>query len=435
MSDFEQDLRRGMSGRAASVVPLTDLEDLVERIASDRARNRRVSAFVLALVVIVGPIAGFAVARTSDTSPAKAAQRAPRSKVTTAPRFAPTRLPALKTTPGASQKVTASALSADRAALNSVQRDLVAPNQSLSLGRMFARTAGDALQLRVYGARLAPQTSGVPWWSPPPTCFPNRIVQVDASNELVAATAQAYLYATPSNGLIAAVNVVGTSEASPVWVVVVQSDKGTTARATFAGGGSDASALNDGVAVLGHAVAGRVDAKSLLQETVHVEILDAHGAVVADTSVTASDTPALGAPIPRPAECTAPTKLPAPGAEQPADVATATAGVTQAFTDAYNGTSSLAVREAAIDDPSGVGTVYAALESGSFAQQVNTAVPHVRDVVFLSATDAAVQYDVVIPNYSDFNGQFGEAVFTGGRWKITRGTFCTAVALALVTCP
>jgi hypothetical protein len=436
MSDFERELRRGMSDRAAAVAPVADLEDLVERIARDRSRQRRVSAFVLALVLVVGPIAGFTVARASNGSPAQSAQRVSRSKSTVVPkpRFAPSPLPELKTTPN-TQK--ADALSVDRA-VGSVgtrtQARLLGPSQPLSLGRMFARTAGDGLQLRVYGARVPSDSSGPPWWNASPTCFPNRIVQVDASNALIAATTQAYLYATPRNGLVATVQVVGTNEQSPVWVLVVQAAKGTTARATFPGGSSDSSALDGGVAVLGHAVVGGAGAATLPQQKVHVEILDSHGSVVSDASVAEGDNPTLDDPTPRP-ECIAPTTLPAPGAEQPADVAAATAGVSQAFTDAYSGTSTVAVREAAIDDPSGVDAVYAELERGSFAQQVNTAEPHVRDVVFLSATTAAVRYDIVIPNYSDFNGQLGEAVFTGGRWKITRRTFCAAVSLAIVTCP
>ena len=62
----------------------------------------------------------------------------------------------------------------------------------MDLGRMFARTSGDGTVLRVYGAQLPADTSTatVPWWKPALWCFPNRLVQVDASSDLVAGTTQ-----------------------------------------------------------------------------------------------------------------------------------------------------------------------------------------------------------------------------------------------------
>ena len=77
MSDFEQQLRGRLTGRAATVTPRGDLDDLVERIAKQRARGRRASAFAMALIVVVGPIGGFALARatTSSASTKSAAKR------------------------------------------------------------------------------------------------------------------------------------------------------------------------------------------------------------------------------------------------------------------------------------------------------------------------------------------------------------------------
>jgi hypothetical protein len=430
MSDFEQQLRRRLTGRAATVAPRGDLDDLVERIAKQRARGRRASAFAMALVVVIGPIAGFGIARATDGSTARSASTHHTSKpaVSKAPTFSATPLPPLKANGASSGESLGAAMPPNGL--------LIAPGDQLSLGRMFARTSSDGIALRVYGAALPAQPATVPWFTPAPWCSPNRLVQVDTSNDLVAGTSRGYLYEKPQNDLAASSNLVGTSEGAPVWVAVVQSDKGTTARATFADGGSDSAALDDGVAVLAHAVAKPADLQTLQGEKLDVQILDAGGSVVAEAPVYGNGETIFGnGGDPDPAACTAPAKLPDPGPEQPADVAAATAGVTQAFADVLTGSSSLAVREAAIDDPHSLDDVYSKLLSGSFAQYVKTAVPHVRNVVFLSATEAAVEYDVSIPNYTDLNGQFGEAVFSGGRWKVTRETFCTQIGMAGVSCP
>jgi hypothetical protein len=427
MSDFEQQLRRRLTGRAATVAPSTDLGDLVERIAKQRSRGRRASAFAMALVVVIGPIAGFGLARATDGTAAPSATARHRSKAPTS-KFDATPLPPLKSNGVANLGV------AQKTAVSPYGL-MIVPSEQLSLGRMFARTSGDGVVLRVYGAQLPLQPSTVPWFTPAPWCSPNRLAQVDTSNELVAGTSQGYLYEKPQNGLAASASFVGTSEGAPVWVAIVQSDRGTTAHATFADGGADSFALRDGVAVLAHAVAKPAPLTTLQGQKLHVQILSAGGSVVGETTVYPNGSPAFGnGGDSDPAACNAPAKLPNPGSEQPADVAASKAGVTQAFTDVYSGGSALAAREAAIDDPHGLEAIYAQLFSGSFGAQVKAAVPNVRDVVFLSATRAAVAYEVASPGFQLLSGRFGEAVFTDGRWKMTRATFCNDVSLAGVSC-
>jgi hypothetical protein len=437
MSDFEQQLRRRLMGRAATVAPEGDLADLVERIAKQRARGRRASAFVMALVVVVGPIAGFGIARATDGTGARSAATRGRATSSTAPKaktkFSATPLPAVK--PSSQGPFSEAPGGAADVCVDSVVCALNSSGQQLDLGRMFARTSSDGVALRVYGAALPAPPSTVPWFTPAPWCSPNRLVQVDSSNELVAGTTQGYLYEKPQNDLAASVSLVGTNEGAPVWVAIVQSDEGTTARATFADGGSDSLALADGVAVLAHGIAKPGDLETLDGEALDVQILDAGGAVVGDTTVHANGSPAFGnGGDSDPADCTAPAKLPAPGSEQPTDVAAATAGVTQAYVDVYTGSNSDAVKDAAIDDLAGVDAARAELRSGPDADEAKVATANVTDVVFLSATKAAVSYDIDIPGYSNFTGRFGEAVFTGGRWKVTRETFCGDIAMAGVTC-
>lgn len=81
--------------------------------------------------------------------------------------------------------------------------------------------------------------------------------------------------------------------------------------------------------------------------------------------------------------------------------------------------------------------VYEQMRNGPYAQQVLGSRPVFRDLVFLSATRAAVQYETEVPGYPPqaFGQQFGEVVFLDGRWKVTRESVCRDVQLAGVSCP
>ena len=46
-----------------------------------------------------------------------------------------------------------------------------------------------------------------------------------------------------------------------------------------------------------------------------------------------------------------------------------------------------------------------------------------------------MQYDVHIPDYTDFTNRFAEYVLVDGTWKETRESLCRDIALAGVTCP
>jgi hypothetical protein len=431
MSDFEQQLRRRLTGRAATVAPHGDLDDLVERIAKQRARGRRASAFAMALVVVVGPIGGFALARaTTGSAAAKTAAKPVANHLTTTPKFAATPLPQLKPTTQPGLGLANGGSPQISMGING-QGPIMIAGGDVDLGRLFARTSNDGAVLRVYGARISSGQPSVPWFTPAPWCFPDRVVQVDVSNDLVAGVSNGYLTPQPHGDLAASVQFVGLSEHAPIWVAIVQADKGTSVRATFADGGTDSATLDNGVAVLAHRTTA-TDATTLTGQGLHVELLGSAGDVVADTTVNAQ-TPGTYDDQSS-SQCVAPTTLPAPGAQQPADVAGATAGVTQAFTDVYNGADSDAVKDAAIDDLTGVDAVRSQLRSGPYADEAKGAIAHVTGVVFLSETTAAVSYDIDIAGYSSFTGRLGEAVFTGGRWKVTRGTYCNDVAMAGLTC-
>ena len=81
--------------------------------------------------------------------------------------------------------------------------------------------------------------------------------------------------------------------------------------------------------------------------------------------------------------------------------------------------------------------VYEQMRSGPYAEEVLASRPVFRDLVFLSATRAVVQYVTEIPGYpaEAFGQQFGDVVFVDGRWKLTREGVCRDIQRAGVTCP
>ena len=91
--------------------------------------------------------------------------------------------------------------------------------------------------------------------------------------------------------------------------------------------------------------------------------------------------------------------LPAPGAHQPADPAAARQAVIDTFNKAYDkGVSDDAVF-AYFDDAHGFADIMANLRNGPFKEQVRTAVMKLNDLVFLSPSVAAIQYEIDVPNY------------------------------------
>ena len=112
-----------------------------------------------------------------------------------------------------------------------------------------------------------------------------------------------------------------------------------------------------------------------------------------------------------------------PGTEQPGDPAAARAEIERLFGVRFADRTD-EERLAQLDDRTGMREVYEQLRNGPYAQQVLGSRPVFRDLVFLSATRAAVQYETEIPGYPPqaFGQQFGEVVFVDGRWKLTRET-------------
>lgn len=82
-----------------------------------------------------------------------------------------------------------------------------------------------------------------------------------------------------------------------------------------------------------------------------------------------------------------------------------------------------------IDDPRGV--LFAAGQAQqNFPDEVANDTYRVSDVRFVSPTEAAVTYDIVLRGSPLYTGQIGHAVLKEGTWRLTRTTVCGDLALA-----
>lgn len=445
MNDHDDRLRARLHARADTLAPTEDWDDLTRRIA--RRGRRPLHGLVIAFVLVCGvAIAAVAVGIRGDAQPESVVTRAtPRDRVVVNHGRRPT-LPASVLgglSPGGFASMAPITRNGAPIARNgpfkgpiccSDLKELV--NRDVALSRAFVRTTAGGTTIRVYRADVdAPSTAGPPWWTPPGWCFPSGVVQADVSDAAISGVVAGGVYAQLRDAVVGgAASVVGTAEQHPTWVVVVQAPaNAASVRATFPSGATDAMTPVDGVAVLvGPAAAGDVAGSA----SVKVEALDAGGAVLgahtlgnelgAEYSLTAGSQ----------ADCYAPQQLPPPGVEQPADATAAQHAVTDVMVRAWGHRGTDQERFALYDDSHGFDQVMQELRTGSFKDQVNAAVvPKVDGVVFLSATRAAIEFTIVVPNYSSFSQRFGEAVLVDGVWKLTRRTFCDAVALASVQCP
>ena len=232
---------------------------------------------------------------------------------------------------------------------------------------------------------------------------------------------------------MAVLGAIGVAEGTPLWVVVAQAPAGAAIlRTTFPDGQADEMEPIDGVAVLVGPASIEPGDPAEYETTVPLEAFDADGRPLG------TGTARSGAHLEdeQSAECFAPSELPPPGDEQPADPAAARAEIEGLFGVRFADRTD-DERLANLDDPTGMREVYEEMRNGPYAEQVLGSRPVFRDLVFLSATSAVVQYETEIPEYPPqaFGQQFGEVVFVDGRWKLTRESVCQSVQLAGVSCP
>jgi hypothetical protein len=443
VSELNHRIRQSLARQASSLRERPDLEALTDRIAHrDRRRLRGVSA-ALVLALVAGPTLGFLAGRGDGPTPTDVASGPDGERVT------------VEETPGSLPTVvprgsdSGTLLAAESATLVVESGGVSYPGAQGPLAKSFVRDV-DGTTIRVYRAAIDPWSyAGPPWWEPPAWCFPNGYVQADVSTADAVGIVSGSLYAElPSVSVMGSLGAIGVAEGAPRWVVVAQGTAGTAVlRATFPDGQVDEMEPVDGVAVLVGPASIEPGDPAEYETTVPLEAFDADGTSLGTGTARSgvyfpaklhgareSSAPLSGDE--QSAECFAPPELPPPGAEQPADPAAARAEIERLFGVRFADRTD-EERLANLDDPTGMREVYEQLRNGPYAEQVLGSRPVFRDLVFLSATRAAVQYETEIPGYPPqaFGQQFGEVVFVDGRWKITRESVCRDVQLAGITCP
>lgn len=448
MNDFESELRARLAARAGAVSTTADWDDLVNRTARGTRRTTRALSLALALTVCAAAVTVTVAVRHDAHSPApeKAASK-PVSKPAT-DRVVATHaaVPTISAGANASdggQNLSGYAIGGGTKISPLSQGQLTPLGigggayfgglPSTPMARVFTRTTAAGIVIRGYRVNISPQSEaqGPPWWTPPGWCFANGYVQADVSNDAIAGAGTAPLYAAQKNGaqVGGTVSVIGQNEQAPRWIVIAQGPDGaTTLRASFPDGSSDEMAPVNGVAVL--VGPGGAD---LSKAKVTLTALDAAGGTISTTTIAGNTPSNTFGP-----ECSSPQTLPAPGANQPADATAARQAVIDTFDHAYAKGVTDDSTFAYFDDSHGFADIMAKLRAGTFKEQVQSAVLKFDDLVFLSPTVAAIQYEIDIPNYGipSFAPRFNEAHLTDGTWKLARQGWCNDVSLAGVQqCP
>jgi hypothetical protein len=434
--DIEVRLRGHLRRKARVVSGEPDFDDLSDRVRARHRRRQRALGAGVAVALLAGPAAGYAVGRTVQ-SPASEVRTTVAASARTSTAGA-TPAPTIQTG-GFTLAEGGDAAVGDAAGtpVPVLPAEIVKGSDfswtDQTLGRRFLRTTAADIALRVYDARFEPPDFGNPFWTPPAWCYASGYVQADISTDLVAGVASAPTYdELPEGEMNVVPTLVGTAEGAPVWVLVVQPPPGAvTVQAAFPGGATDGMDVVDGIAVLAAAVSNDdLDGKATVQ------VFDRAGSLLHAQQVTTLPYQTNGklgtgdGP-----ECVPPPpELPAAG-EQPADPDGARAAVTAAYEAAYAGSNSDEARAAAIADPTGFDTVFEQLRTGSFADTVLAATAAVREIVFTAPDHAWLRYDIMVNGSQYFTDRFGEAVLIDGAWKVANDTICRDVRLAAIECP
>jgi hypothetical protein len=442
VSELDDRIRQALARQAISLREQPDLDALNYRIARrDRRRTRGISA-ALVLALLAGPTLGFLAGRAAGPGRPDVASGSDDDGVTVDDTPAP--LPTLAPGGSGSGAVLAAGGTEERGVGEPSYPGMQGP-----LARAFVREVDD-ITIRVYRAAVdTPTYAGPPWWEPPPTCFPNGYVQADVSTVDAVGIVSGGLYAElPNTSVVGSLGALGVAEGAPLWVVVAQASAGaSTVRATVPHGRADEMEPVDGVAVLVGPASIEPGNPAEYETTVPLEAFDAGGTSLGTgtarvggyfvTAIPEGTSSSAGVPVAEPSpECFGPQELPPPGAEQPADPAAARADIGRLFGVRFADRTE-EERLANLDDPTGMREVYEQLRTGPFREQVLGSRTVLGDLVFLSATRAAVQYITEIPGYppDGVGQQFGEVVLVDGAWKITRESVCRDVQLAGITCP
>ncbi len=391
--DIEQKLSESLRRRAEGMNARPDWDDLAIRRGRSERRRLRVVAVGVVLLLAAAPIAGYAVARATESNGPSviAGGGGPRS--------------------------------ADKQAAQAVGGCPEGPTCG-PLEQLFRRTTGD-LTVRAYRSGASSDC-------------PASIVA-----ELSNAGAVA-LPATPvdANGVRTVGGGFGDAEGTPVRFLIIQlgsnlGPRTETVRVTFEGAGTDEMhpvTLEDdhAVAVLA------VNAPEGTPPSATIDLIDASGSTIERSGMAAGiGVPSLpcgttSPPTTMPQQTAPPPSTLPPAGKPPADEDAARKSVREAYEGVYRANAPIQDVVKFVDDTHGLEQAIAQLD-----QNIPNARPtlsiDIREIRFVSPTKAAVLYDIRDAN-GTWPGRVGESVPVNGIWKVTRETVCRDIRLGATTC-
>ena len=428
--DVAAELRRVLDATtthvdAAHGVPHPDRADLDRRIRR-RARRRTGVAVVMGVLLLAAGVTGGAV--LASRSPEGSDPAGVAAAGTTAPTAPPpgvsvpddVRLPevdgsiVLESRRTSSNAWTAGASYDDSLDLSEGAGWDATDRPSATL---FVRTTPDGTQLDVRANRFGTADAGA--------CAPAGELYVGVRTDAAVGQVRDLRYdEVPAGMVVASGSVVGRAEGEPRWVVIAQVTPGVSdVRVTFPDGHRDHLAPVDGIAVLTAPVDDGFDLATVDTATspLRIEAVDQRDVVAAKTASVSGT-------------CV-PTRLPAPGAQQPTDPAAARTAVESAWSTVFLSPLTDTAPLDAIDDPRGVAAARAELARRYPPGTLEGTVNAVTDLVFTDPSTAVVQYRIQVPKLGyDRQGDLGEVRLVDGRWKVTRATVCALYAQGGAPC-
>ncbi len=392
----------------------------------------RVMAGALAAVTLAGPVAGYAIGHSQrpgrhDVVVGDTAASSPSDVVTTTTGSANAAIaPASTAVPFGGPIGISSKASAAGIATSSSEGYPGAPVMekiaAFDSGRYRVRLFSQTWPTTPYGldGPYDAVPPNQPAWQPPAFCNPIGQLLVEVSDADMVAQTGGSLWAELRNGPITSFQLAGVAEGAPAWVVSGQVDKAVTSVTVgFPGGVSQTAQVTNGLF-------------AAVAEAPGADYQTPPGDFTLDTG---SGPGPLGTQYPyNTKECQPPPPpLPAPGV-QPADADAARAAVTKSMHAWIDKKEDGVARNNVLEDLTGIDDLEKQLADSGFAAQVKAARITVGDIVFTDATHAAVRYDIDAVGLV-FANRTALLHLVDGTWKISRRTFCDAIALAGVQCP
>jgi hypothetical protein len=444
--EIEDRLRARLSQRADMARPEPDFDAVATRAARVDSRQRRALTIALALVLVAGPALGFVVGRGSEGSGADVAasggdgtdQDDATDDVGTTAGGAPSMAGPTFASKGAAADVFSGR--------ESVGGMSIAPDGSIQPAeRLGLRTTADGVDIRLYRSTYPESWYGAmeapPWapdWEPTGVCGPTGAAMAGMSSEFAVGESYLELWPDPPQAT-ASYGAFGLEQSDPHWWVMLQTPPNVTeVEARFEGGATDTMEPIEGISIL-VARAGEPGNDPWTPRGT-VVLRDASGGTVEEVALGQAlmersyapwndeDFEARCTPPPPP-----PPELP-PAGEQPADVAAASAAVTEALESSFDGSLTREQRNEYFHDPTGEARDAGAQAGEAFPDAVASAKAHVKALVFTAPDTAVVRFDLDT-SMSDFNDQFGEVKLIDGSWKVTDRTLCAMASYGGGSCP